>query len=99
MEGGETTFGYDPDTTARCFYQFFHVSGQIVNFTDNFAKAGGNDIYGSPLSSYCISNDHNGRSNEDKNKFFFRKRLSLQYHPIPNVCASVTIVVFLYVMM
>ena len=73
VEGGETTYGNDPDTTARCFYQFLRVGGQIVNFTDNFAVSGGHDIYGSPLSSYCISDDHNGRGNEDKRMFFFQK--------------------------
>ena len=62
VEGRPVTDGDNPTTKEHCFYQISEDGIQSLNFTSNFAKLGGHDIYGSPLSSYCLINDHQIRS-------------------------------------
>ena len=74
VEGRENPSGDDPDSTARCFYQILRQDETQkfqIKFIDNFALAGGSNIYGSPLASYCISDDHNSRSIEELESHMF----------------------------
>ena len=64
VEGRPVTNGDNRNTKEHCFYQIMKENGtQIFNFTSNSARLGGHDIYGSPLSSYCLVHDQ-VRSNE-----------------------------------
>ena len=63
IEGRPVIDGDNPMTKERCFYQIKEHSHQTLKFTSNFAALGGHDIYGSPLSSYCLIINNNAYSN------------------------------------
>ena len=74
VEGRPVTNGDDPTTKEHCFYQIMKENGtQEIRFISNFAANGGHDIYGTPLSSYCLvydQQDDQVRSNKIHTEMF-----------------------------
>ena len=86
VEGQSISAEDNPTTNKHCFYQITRRDNtQKINFTSNFAALGGNDIYGSPLASYCLAYDqpdHQARS--------YEKLKTSMFHFQPKTLSSIT---------